>query len=268
MTTIDALKAVLLGLLEGATEFLPVSSTGHLLLLQRAFGLTGEADKTFAILIQFGAILALLGAYFGRLWTIARALPHDADARRFVLGVLLAFLPAAVVGVLARDVIRGVLFDPYVVCVALILGGVVLLRVDRVDLAPEHDDATRFPLRSYLGIGLFQCVAMVPGVSRSGATIVGAMLLGGTKRAAAEFSFFLAMPTMAGAFAYELFKSRNDLSFEQGGLIALGFVASFVSGLLVVRALLAYVSAYGFALFGWWRIGLGTVGLALLLAGR
>jgi undecaprenyl-diphosphatase len=261
----ELLKAALLGMVEGGTEFIPVSSTGHLLLLQHFFGLTGEANKTFAILIQLGAILAILSVYFGKLWRIALAIPTDPGARRFVLGVLIAFLPAVAIGVLARDFIRDVLFDPLVVCTTLVLGGFVLLVIDRLRLPQRETDATRFPTPMYLKIGLFQCLAMIPGVSRSGATIVGAMLMGADKRAAAEFSFFLAMPTMAGAFAYELLKGYKALSFNDGAMIAVGFAAAFVSGLVVVRSLLDYVSRRGFALFGWWRIAVGAAGLAGLL---
>ena len=259
------LEAVLLGLTEGLTEFLPVSSTGHLLLLQHFFGLNSEANKTFAILVQFGAILAILSVYFAKLWRIAAALPDDPEARRFVVGVLIAFLPAAIVGVLLRDFIKGVLFNPFVVCTTLSLGGFVLLIVDRMTWRAEHHDATRFPLAMYLKIGAIQCLAMIPGVSRSGATIVGAMLMGADRRAAAEFSFFLAIPTMAGAFSYELLKSYKTLSFDDAALIAVGFIAAFVSGLFVVRSLLDYVSRRGFALFGWWRTLVGAAGLAGLL---
>jgi undecaprenyl-diphosphatase len=259
-------QAVVLGILEGGTEFLPVSSTGHLLLLQHFFGLESEANKTFAILIQFGAILAILSVYFMRLWKIALAMPYDPNARRFVIGVVVAFLPAAVIGVLLRNFIKDVLFNPLVVCCTLIAGGLVLIVVDEMSLSKQHEDATRFPLPMYLKIGLFQCLAMIPGVSRSGATIVGAMLMGADKRAAAEFSFFLAIPTMAGAFTYELAKSYKSLSFNDGALIIVGFLAAFVSGLIVVRGLLAYVSRHGFALFAWWRIVVGAAGLAGLLA--
>ena len=264
MTFIEALKALFLGLLEGATEFIPVSSTGHLILLQSLFGLDSHADKTFAILIQFGAILAILSAYFARLWTIAVALPSDPKARRFVIGVVVAFLPAAVIGVLARDFILGVLFDPRVVCVTLILGGFILLAVDRAKLEHVHTDATRFPLSMYFWIGVIQCIAMIPGVSRSGATIVGAMLMGSSKRAAAEFSFFLAMPTMAGAFTWELLQSYDQLSADDTAMIAIGFVSAFVAGLFVVKTLLDYVSRHGFALFAWWRIVVGTIGIVAL----
>jgi undecaprenyl-diphosphatase len=259
-------KAVLLGFLEGGTEFIPVSSTGHLLLLQHFFGLNEEADKTFAILIQFGAILAILSVYFGKLWSIAKSIPHDEEARRFVTGVLIAFLPAVIIGVLFRDVIKGVLFNPFLVCCTLIAGGLALIVVDQTRFQVRHTDATKFPIPTYLKIGLIQCLAMVPGVSRSGATIVGAMLMGADKRSAAEFSFFLAIPTMAGAFSYELLKSYKQLSFNDGALIVVGFLAAFAAGLFVVRFLLDYVSRHGFALFAWWRIVIGSAGLAGLLA--
>jgi undecaprenyl-diphosphatase len=268
MTGKELFQAVLLGVIEGGTEFLPVSSTGHLLLLQHFFGLESDANKTFAILIQFGAILALLSVYFMRLWTIAVAVPRDPAARRFVIGVLIAFLPAAVIGVLLRGFIKEVLFNPFLICCTLIAGGLVLMIIDELRLERTQYDATRFPLPMYLKIGLFQCLAMIPGVSRSGATIVGAMLMGADKRAAAEFSFFLAMPTMAGAFAYELLKSYKTLSFEDGALIAVGFLSAFVSGLIVVKVFLDYVSRHGFALFAWWRIAVGAAGLAGLLVFR
>jgi undecaprenyl-diphosphatase len=262
---VDVLKALVLGVLEGATEFIPVSSTGHLLLLQHFFGLDDEANKTFAILIQFGAILAILSVYFSKLLKIGLSVPSDPQARRFVIGVLAAFIPAVILGVLFRDFIKGVLFNPWVVCTTLILGGFILMAVDRMRLSAEHHDATRFPFRTYVLIGLFQCLAMIPGVSRSGATIVGAMLMGADKRSAAEFSFFLAIPTMAGAFSYELLKSYKLLSFNDGVMIVVGFLAAFVSGLFVVRSLLDYVGRRGFGLFAWWRIIVGAAGLAGLL---
>jgi len=265
MTGNELFQAVTLGVLEGGTEFLPVSSTGHLLLLQHFFGLEGEANKTFAILIQFGAILALLSVYFTRLWKIAAAVPSDPDARRFVVGVVLAFLPAAVVGVFLRGFIKDVLFNPFLVCCTLIAGGLVLMVIDELKLERTQHDATRFPLPMYVAIGLFQCLAMIPGVSRSGATIVGAMLMGADKRAAAEFSFFLAMPTMAGAFAYDLFKNYKDLSFNDVALIGIGFAVAFVSALFVARTLLDYIARHGFGLFAWWRILVGSAGLAGLL---
>ncbi|MGO4740961.1 undecaprenyl-diphosphate phosphatase [Bosea sp. 2KB_26] len=254
-------EAIVLGIVEGLTEFLPVSSTGHLLLLGHFLGFESNG-KTFEVLIQLGAILAILLVYFRRLLDIALRLRTDPAARRFVVGVLVAFLPAAVIGALLHGFIKGVLFNPFLVCCALIAGGLVLLVVDELELEVKHTDATTFPLPMYLKIGFIQCLAMIPGVSRSGSTIVGAMLLGASKRAAAEFSFFLAMPTMAGAFAYDLLKNYKNLTFDDTMLIVVGFVAAFFAALLVVKTFLDYVSRRGFALFAWWRIIVGAAGLA------
>lgn len=263
----DYLKALLLGIVEGLTEFIPVSSTGHLLLIDHFIGV-GDDDfgKTFAVLIQLGAVLAILSVYFARLWNVAVTLPSSAASRRFVTGVLLAFLPAAIIGALLHGFIKGVLFNPFLVCCTLIAGGLILLVIDDMDLEVRHDDAMAFPVSMYVKIGFIQCLAMIPGVSRSGSSIVGAMLLGASKRAAAEFSFFLALPTMAGAFAYDLLKNRDQLSADNVTLIAIGFVAAFLSGLVVVKKLLDIVSNYGFKPFAYWRIIVGSVGLALLVA--
>ncbi len=246
----DIIKAAVLGIVEGLTEYVPVSSTGHLLLMQHFFGFGDEGfGNPFAVLIQFGAILALLSIYFGRLVRLALGFFKDATDRRFVLGVLLAFLPAAVVGALAHDFIKGVLF------------------VDSLDLKPRYRDVMAFSLPMYLLIGIFQCAAMVPGVSRSGATIVSAMLLGADRRSAAEFSFWLAMPTMAGAFAYDLYKTRAEMTSGNTLLIAVGFATSFVFGWIVVKTFLDYVSRHGFMLFAWWRLIVGALGIAGLMLG-
>jgi len=262
-------EVILLGLIEGVTEFLPVSSTGHLLLTEHFLGIC-TPGKTFEVLIQLGAILAILSVYFVKLMQIALAIPYDPRARRFVLGVLLAFLPAAFVGVLAHGFIKGVLFEtPMLIAAMLIAGGIVLLAVDRMNLAVRYTDAMDFPLSLAFKIGVMQCFAMIPGVSRSGATIVGAMLLGTDKRSAAEFSFFLAMPTMVGAFAYDLYKNWSILHAGDVTNIAIGFVTAFVAAVFVVRYLLDYVSRHGFALFGWWRIIVGGVALgAMLVVGQ
>jgi undecaprenyl-diphosphatase len=263
---IDLIKAAVLGIVEGLTEYLPVSSTGHLLLLEHVFG-WGDDDfgKSFAILIQLGAILALLTIYFGRIWALTKEMFTQWAAARFVIGVLLAFLPAAIVGALAYHVIKSYLFDVRIVCISLIVGGFVLLWIDRLNLKARYHEATGFPLPMYLGIGLIQCISMVPGVSRAGATIVGAMLFGADRRSAAEFSFWLAMPTMVGAFAYEIYKSRGELAL--GGNVAVtavGFAFSFIFGWIVVKTFLGYVQRHSFALFAWWRILLGAGGLTAL----
>ncbi len=261
------LVSVFLGVLEGLTEFIPVSSTGHILLAGHFLGFN-SAGKTFEVVIQLGAVLAVLGVYAGKITRTLRDFPHDRQARRFTASVLIAFFPAVVVGVLAHDFIKNVLFEtPVLIAAMLIVGGVVLLVVDRLPLVPRHHDAERFPLPMALAIGVIQCLAMIPGVSRSGATIVGALALGADKRAAAEFSFFLSMPTMAGAFAYDLYKNRALLDGAAWTEIALGFAAAFIMALIVVRGLLAYVSRHGYTLFGWWRIIVGTVALVAIWAG-
>lgn len=258
-------EALLLGLLEGLTEFIPVSSTGHILLAGHFLGFH-STGKAFEILIQLGAILAILSVYFSKLWQMLIKLPSDPQTRHFVIGILIAFLPAAIIGALAHDFIKTILFEsPRLICIMLIIGGVVLLVVDRINFKPIHHDVERFPLGVYLKIGLFQCLSLIPGTSRSGSTIVGALLMGVDKRAAAEFSFFLAMPTMVGAFAFDLFKNRNVLTSADLPIIAVGFIAAFVTALIVVRFLLDYVSRNGYSLFGWWRLVVGGVGLVALM---
>ena len=264
MDTQTTLVAALLGLLEGLTEFIPVSSTGHLLLAGYFLGFE-SAGRTFEVVIQLGAVLAILTIYAGRLWAVFRDAPHDPQARRFIASVLVAFLPAVVIGVLAHDFIKTVLFEtPTLIAVMLILGGFVLLVVDRIAPEPRYEDAMRLPLPLALKIGFIQCLAMIPGTSRSGATIVGALMLGVGKRAAAEFSFFLSMPTMLGAFVYDLYKNRDVLDASALGEIAVGFVFAFIAAVFVVRWLLGYVSRHGYALFGWWRIVVGGVALVAL----
>lgn len=263
----DWLAAIILGLVEGLTEFIPVSSTGHMLLLGHFMGFE-SSGKTFEIVIQLGALLAIVSVYFKRLWALATRWPFDPEARRFLIGLLVAFAPAVVIGFLAYDFIKGVLFEtPQVICIALIVGGVILLALDRMDKKPKWLDAEAYPMRVYFLIGLFQCLAMIPGVSRSGATIAGGLLLKTDKRSAAEFSFFLALPTMGAAVFYDLLKNHKTLDFSDVGLIAVGFVVAFISALAVVRFLLDFVSRRGFGVFAWWRIAVGVVGLALLHMG-
>lgn len=259
---LDLFKAAILGVVEGLTEFLPVSSTGHLLLMEHFLGWgDGSFGKSFAILIQLGAILALLTIYFGRIWSLATSMFTQWAAARFVIGVLLAFMPAAVLGALFGSFVKSQLFDVRIVCIMFIIGGFILLWVDRLNLKPRYFEATSFSLPMYFAIGLAQCVAMIPGVSRSGATIVGAMLFGADRRSAAEFSFWLAMPTMVGAFAYEAFKSRHELADANITAIAVGFIFSFIFGWIVVKTFLRFVQRHSFAVFAWWRILLGSAGI-------
>lgn len=260
--------AIFLGVLEGLTEFIPVSSTGHLLLAGHFMGFE-SSGKTFEVVIQLGAVLAVMLAYAAKILTIFKSAPVDPQARRTILSVLIAFVPALFVGVLAHDLIKTVLFEsPRLIAIMLILGGFVLLVVDRIAVEPRFDDATQLPLHTALKIGLFQCFAMVPGVSRSGATIVGALLLGASRRSAAEFSFFLSMPTMLGAFSYDLWMNRAVLDSASLVEISIGFAAAFVVAAFVVRSLLSYVSRYGYAIFGWWRIIVGSLALLALSVGN
>lgn len=257
-------QVILLGLLEGATEFLPVSSTGHLLLAEHFLNVR-STGRTFEVLIQLGAILAIVTVYFAKLMRILVDLPRDFRTQRFVAAVLIAFLPAAVIGAVLHKFIKEILFNsPTTVCIALVIGGIILLFVDRMKLEPKYHDVMDLPVKTALFIGFAQCLAMIPGVSRSGSSIVGAMLLGTDKRTAAEFSFFLAMPTMTGAFAYDLYKNYAILERPDIMNIALGFTVAFVAGVIVVRYLLQYVSRHGFALFAWWRILVGGAGLGAL----
>lgn len=260
-------QALILGIIEGLTEFIPVSSTGHLLLAGHFMGFDAEG-KTFEIVIQLGAVLAIIALYARRLMGVAVAAPHDLAARRFMGAVLLAFVPAVVVGVLAHDIIKTVLFEsPRLIAVMLILGGLVLLGIERIAPVPVHHDAMRVPLGRALAIGCCQVLAMVPGVSRSGATIVGGLMLGLSRKAAAEFSFFLSIPTMLGAASYDLYKNRAVLDTGALWEIIIGFVAAAITGFLVVRWILGYLPRHGFALFGWWRIIVGVVVLVTLGTG-
>src|SRR5262249_52172912 len=221
--------------------------------------------KTFEVLIQLGAILAITSVYATKLLRLAADLPSDPAARHFLLALVLAFLPAAVIGAPAHKYIKAYLFgSSWLICFMLIVGGVILLAVDRLRLTPRYHSVMEFPLPLAVSVGLAQCLAMVPGVSRSGATIVSALLLGADKRSATEFSFFLAMPTMAGAFAFDLYKNLDQLAPDDVQSIALCFVVSFIAGVLVVRYLLDFVSRHGFAVFAWWRIIVGGMGLGAL----
>jgi undecaprenyl-diphosphatase len=258
--------AALLGLVEGLTEFIPVSSTGHLILLVDLLGFRGPPGKVFEIAIQLGAILAVCLLYWRRLLTVARGLLTDRSAQRFATNILCGFLPAMVIGVLAHGLIKGTLFNPWVVSVMLVSGGIAILLIERYRPQPVvmHVDAITPGLA--LRIGLCQAVAMLPGVSRSGATIMGAMLLRVSREAATEFSFFLAIPTMLAATVYDLYKNWASLSLDDGALIATGFVSAFMAALVVVRTLIRFVSRNGFAPFAYYRIVIGALMIGLLLS--
>jgi undecaprenyl-diphosphatase len=261
----DWIYAVILGVVEGLTEFIPVSSTGHLLLAKTLLGLPNGFWDTFCVLIQLGAILAVVVLYFARLWNVAIRIPSDPAARHFVISVLAAFIPTMVIGFALHDFIKDVLFEsPRLICWSLLIGGFVLIALDHWSPAPRNTDAMALPLWKSAAIGVLQCLSMVPGVSRSGATIVGGVLLGLDKRAATEFSFFLAMPTMAGAFAYDLYKNKDAIDAAHAGTIAIGFVVSFISGVVVIKVMLDFIQRHGLSPFGWWRIVVGAGGLILL----
>jgi undecaprenyl-diphosphatase len=260
----DTLMAVILGLVEGLTEFLPVSSTGHLIVVGDLLGFGGSFSKLFDVVIQFGAILAVCWLYRVKLWRTAITLTSSAPSRRFTGNVLLAFLPAVVIGFLAHDFIKSVLFSPTVVGWAFIVGGIVILAVERWRPVPTVDSTEAMAPPTALKIGFFQCLAMIPGTSRSGATIVGALLLKVTREAATEFSFFLAIPTMAGATVLDLWKARHETANGEWGLIAIGFAVAFFSALVVVKRLVGFISRHGFAPFAWYRIVAGTAILALI----
>ncbi len=257
--------AVLLGVVEGLTEFLPVSSTGHLILVSDLIGFEGPNSKVFDIVIQLGAILAVCWLYRTRILAVAFGMFSNPDDFRFARNVLLAFLPSVVIGVLAYGFIKRVLFSPWVVSVTLILGGIAILLIERMNKSPRHHIIERFPTLTSLGIGFCQCVAMIPGVSRSGATIMGAMLMGVDRKAAAEFSFFLAIPTMLAATVYDLWKNRATLNGDGLDVIAVGFVVAFVAAIPVVRGFVGFVSRRGFGPFAWYRIGVGLLMMAILL---
>jgi undecaprenyl-diphosphatase len=253
------LKAAILGLVEGATEFIPVSSTGHLIVVSNWLGLVDERAKTFNIFIQLGAILAIVWLYRTRLARSVAEARRDSNGRRLIINLLVAFLPAAIVGFLAHDWIKSRLFNPSVVALALIVGGIFILLIERWRPRSVVDDVNQVPTRSALGVGMAQVLSLIPGTSRSGATIMGGYALGLSRTAATEFSFFLAIPVMFAATGYDLLKSWALLAAPDLPMFAIGFVVSFVSALIVVRLFLSYVSKHSFRAFAWYRIVLGVI---------
>ena len=261
------LQAALLGVVQGLTEFLPISSTAHLLIGGQLLGYE-DPGGAFTVMIQLGSILALMWLYRERILTVVRGLPARPEARRFTVMLFVAFLPALPAGALLADFVGTVLYEsPAVYAWAFVVGGVVMLIVERFVGPPVVREADRTPLGRAFGIGLFQTLALVPGVSRSGATIVGGRLMRLDRAAAAEFSFFLAMPTMTAAFVYKLLEVRSHMAPERVGEIAVGFVMAFLAALVVVKPFLRFVGRSGFAPFAWYRIILGLVILAASTAG-
>ena len=258
--------ALLLGLVEGLTEFLPVSSTGHLILVVDLIGFRGPPGHVFEVVIQLGAISAVLWAYLERFGRAATGMFTDPDQFRFVRNLLLAFLPSVIVGAFAYGPIKAYLFDrPWVVVTTLILGGFAILWIERHLPAPRHDAVEQLPAATALGVGLCQVVSMIPGVSRAGATIMGGLMLGIDRRTATEFSFFLAVPTMLAAAVLDLYVNWGQMDANNLLVIAIGFAAAFVSALIVVRWLIGFVSRHDFAPFAWYRIAVGVLMAAFLL---
>jgi undecaprenyl-diphosphatase len=255
------LQAALLGVVEGVTEFLPISSTGHLIVAIDMLGFKAPAGAVFEVVIQLGAILAVCWYYRVRLIDTVVHFLSSAEKRRFAWLIAVAFLPSVVIGLAAHDIIKS-LFSTHTVAIMLVTGGVAILIIEKIKPEASHDDVDKFSYKLALLIGCFQVLAMVPGVSRSGATIMGALMLGATRKAAAEFSFFLAIPTMFGATFYDLYKNRDALSMDDMSLIAVGFATAFISGLMAVKWLLRFLEHHDFKGFAYYRI---VVGGALLI---
>ena len=263
----DLAAAALLGILQGLTEFLPISSTAHLLV---AADLIGYEDPggAFTVMIQLGSILAVMWLYRAKILAVVTGLPSDRDARRFAAAVLVGFAPALAAGALLAGFVKRVLYNSFgVIAIAFIAGGVIMLLVERLRPAPAVAEADRTPVGRAFGVGVCQTLALIPGVSRSGATIVGGMLAGLDRRAAAEFSFFLAMPTMIAAFVHDLWEFRGHFAIDRAAEIAVGFVAAFVAAAFVVRPFVRFVGRAGFAPFAWYRIALGVALLAAMAWG-
>jgi len=266
MDTTALLSALAMGVLEGLTEFLPISSTGHLILLGEMIGFQGPPGKTFEISIQLGAILAVVWIFRGTLLNLVAGMWRPGRERYYVINLILAFLPAMVIGLTLHKTITEALFNPTVVCIALIVGGLAIILIEAVRPAPTiHSVPEIGPLAALL-VGFGQALAMIPGTSRSGATIITALVFGVDRRTAAEFSFVLAIPTMLAATAYSLLKARDDIAVENLAQIGVGFVTAFIVALITVKAVLAVIGRIGFAPFGWYRIVLGAAGLAWLYA--
>ena len=260
------LKAAILGVLQGLTEFLPISSSAHLVIGERLLHFS-DPGSIFNTTIQLGSILAVMWLYRHRLMQMAAGLPSNAVEQRFAMMIVIAFIPAAVLGLLFSDFVKRVLYESAtVIAVSFIVGGIVMLLVERFRPAPIVHDASITPVPRAFTIGVFQALALVPGVSRSGATIVGGLLMGLDRSAAAEFSFFLAMPTMAGAFVHEIWKVRHVLGSGLGVEIAVGFVMAFLASLAVVKPFLRFVGRSGFGVFAWYRIAAGAAILAATFA--
>ncbi len=267
MDMVLILKTIVVGLIEGFTEFLPVSSTGHIILAEEVLHFEGPPGKVFEIVIQLGAILAVCVLYRAKIWTTVQGVTRrDPVAFKFASSVIVGFLPAAVVGVVAYKYIKSVLFNPTVVAVSFVVGGIAILVIEALARRPRVKSVDDIDWKTALFVGTCQCLAMIPGVSRSGATIMGARVFRVDRATAAEYSVFLAIPTMLGATVYDLYKNWKTLDWHGSGLIALGFVVAFLSALVVVKPFVRFISRHGFGVFAWYRIVVGALALALLFA--
>jgi len=259
------IQSVLLGVVEGLTEFLPISSTGHLIIAGDLLTYTGEQAKTFEICIQLGAILAVCWFYRQRLLRVVAGLTREAGARQFVINLIIGVLPSAIFGLLLHKMIKAHLFNPVVVAVALIVGGLIILLVERRERPPRITEVDQMNWQDALKLGLAQVFSLIPGTSRSGATIIGGLLSGLSRQAATEFSFFLAIPTMFLATGYDVYKSWQTLAHQDLAFFAVGFVTAFFSALLAIKGLIRYVAHHDFNIFAWYRIVFGAIALAYFL---
>ena len=260
-------KALTLGIVEGLTEFLPISSTGHLILVGDLLDFNDDKGKVFAIVIQLGAILAVCWEYRAKIGEVVVGIGSSVEANRFVMNISLAFLPAAILGLLFIKTIKQYLFHPVPVALALVIGGVLILWAERRKHVVEIERVEEMDWKHALKVGLIQCLALIPGTSRSGATIIGGLFFGLSRKAATEFSFFLAIPIMFAATFYDIYKHHDILHFDDIGMFVVGFVASFISALLAVRGLLRFISNHDFTVFAWYRIVFGLIVLATAYSG-
>jgi undecaprenyl-diphosphatase len=261
------LKALILGIVEGLTEFLPISSTGHLIVIGDLLGYTDESSKVFKIVIQLGAILAVCWDYRVRLTQLVVGLPRDAGEQRFAALLLIGFLPAAVLGVLFHSTIKALLFNPLTVATALIVGGLIILYVEKRAYHPRIHSVDEMRWPDALKVGFAQALAMIPGTSRSGATIMGGLIFGLSRKTATEFSFFLAIPTMFAATVYDLYKNWALLRMEDLPVFVVGFVAAFISAMWAVKSFMRYISNHTFVVFAWYRIVFGVIVLLTAYTG-
>jgi undecaprenyl-diphosphatase len=253
------LQATLLGAIEGLTEFIPVSSTGHLILLIDILKFAGPPGKVFEIIIQLGAIFAVCWLFRKKIWNLAITFPTNKTSRHFAYIILIAFLPAAIIGAMFHSYIKVALFNPTVVAISLIIGGIIIICIERIKPKAEIFTIDEISYPKSIALGIIQCLAMIPGTSRSGATIMGALLLKVDRKTATEFSFFLAIPTMLGATVYDIYKNYNLLSLDDITIILVGFFCAFITALLVVKYVIAFISRHGFSPFAYYRIVIGSI---------